>query len=38
MSEALEITVRPTRCGDVPALPAIERAAAGRFRDFPALA
>ena len=32
------ITLRPTRPGDIAALPAIERAAAGRFRDFPALA
>lgn len=32
------LTVRPTRADDVTALPAIERAAAGRFRDVPALA
>jgi GNAT superfamily N-acetyltransferase len=35
---ALNLTVRPTRADDVTALPAIERAAAGRFRDDPALA
>lgn len=34
----LHITVRPTRSGDVAALSAIERAAAGRFRDIPGFA
>ena len=34
----LHITVRPTRSGDVAALSAIERAAAGRFRDIPEFA
>ena len=34
----LHITVRPTRSGDVAALYAIERAAAGRFRDIPEFA
>lgn len=34
----LNITVRPTRPGDVTALPTIERAAGERFRDVPALA
>ena len=38
MRVGLNITVRPTRPGDVTALPAIERAAAGRFRDIPELA
>lgn len=32
------LTVRPTRPGDVTALPAIERAAGERFREVPALA
>lgn len=35
---AMTIRIRPTTRNDVAALSAIERAAAGRFRDFPALA
>ena len=35
---AMTLRIRPTTLNDVAALPAIERAAAGRFRDFPALA
>ncbi|MCK7291140.1 GNAT family N-acetyltransferase [Enterobacter bugandensis] len=35
---ALNLTVRPTHSDDVAALSAIERAAAGRFRDIPELA
>ncbi|RJL01746.1 GNAT family N-acetyltransferase [Enterobacter chuandaensis] len=35
---ALNLTVRPTRIDDVAALPAIERAAGERFRDYPDLA
>ncbi|HBL5002154.1 GNAT family N-acetyltransferase [Enterobacter cloacae] len=38
MRVGLNITVRPTRPGDVTALPAIERAAGERFRDYPELA
>ena len=38
MRVGLNITVRPTRPGDVTALPAIERAAGKRFRDYPELA
>ncbi|EMJ0103838.1 GNAT family N-acetyltransferase [Enterobacter cloacae] len=38
MRVGLNITVRPTRPGDVTALPAIERAAGQRFRDYPELA
>lgn len=38
MRVGLNITVRPTRPGDVTALPAIERAAVERFRDYPELA
>ena len=38
MLVGLNITVRPTRPGDVTALPAIERAAGERFRDYPELA
>lgn len=38
MTVPLNITVRPTRCGDVYALPAIERAAGERFRRYPELA
>ena len=34
----MTIRIRPTTRNDVAALSAIERAAAGRFRDFPALA
>ncbi|HAS1030948.1 TPA: GNAT family N-acetyltransferase [Enterobacter cloacae] len=37
MRVGLNITVRPTRPGDVTALPAIERAAGQRFRDYPEL-
>lgn len=35
---AMTLRIRPTTLNDIAALPAIERAAAGRFRDFPALA
>ncbi|MEG5464810.1 GNAT family N-acetyltransferase [Enterobacter chuandaensis] len=35
---ALNLTLRPTRIDDVAALPAIERAAGERFRDYPDLA
>lgn len=35
---AMTLRIRPTTRNDIAALPAIERAAAGRFRDFPALA
>ena len=35
---AMTLRIRPTPLNDVAALPAIERAAAGCFRDFPALA
>ena len=35
---AMTIRIRPTTLSDVAALPAIERAAAGRFRDIPELA
>lgn len=35
---AMTIRIRPTTLSDVTALPAIERAAAGRFRDIPELA
>ncbi|MFS9770689.1 GNAT family N-acetyltransferase [Enterobacter chuandaensis] len=35
---ALNLTVRPTRIDDVATLPAIERAAGERFRDYPDLA
>lgn len=38
MRVGLNITARPTRPGDVTALPAIERAAGERFRDYPELA
>ena len=38
MRVGLNITVRPTHPGDVTALPAIERAAGERFRDYPELA
>lgn len=38
MRVGLNITVRPTRPGDVTALPAIERAAGQLFRDYPELA
>ncbi|EMB9643585.1 GNAT family N-acetyltransferase [Enterobacter cloacae] len=38
MRVGLNITVRPTRPGDVTPLPAIERAAGERFRDYPELA
>ncbi|HAS1042269.1 TPA: GNAT family N-acetyltransferase [Enterobacter cloacae] len=38
MRVGLNITVRPTRPGDVTALPAIEHAAGERFRDYPELA
>ncbi|RXW29260.1 GNAT family N-acetyltransferase [Enterobacter ludwigii] len=38
MTVPLNITVRPTRCDDVYALPAIERAAGERFRRYPELA
>ena len=38
MRVGLNITVRPTRPGDVTALPAIEHAAGQRFRDYPELA
>ncbi|CZW98042.1 GNAT family N-acetyltransferase [Enterobacter cloacae] len=38
MRVGLNITVRPTRPGDVTALPAIERAAGERFQDYPELA
>ena len=38
MRVGLNITVHPTRPGDVTALPAIERAAGERFRDYPELA
>ena len=38
MRVGLNITVRPTRPGDVTALPAIERAAGERFRDYLELA
>ncbi|HCR1074429.1 TPA: GNAT family N-acetyltransferase [Enterobacter cloacae] len=38
MRVGLNITVRPTRPGDVTDLPAIERAAGERFRDYPELA
>ncbi|HHA1898095.1 GNAT family N-acetyltransferase [Enterobacter cloacae] len=38
MRVGLNITVRPTRPSDVTALPAIERAAGERFRDYPELA
>ena len=38
MRVGLNITVRPTRPGDVTAVPAIERAAGERFRDYPELA
>ncbi|HAS1153925.1 TPA: GNAT family N-acetyltransferase [Enterobacter cloacae] len=38
MRVGLNITVRPTSPGDVTALPAIERAAGQRFRDYPELA
>lgn len=38
MRVGLNITVRPTRPGDVTALPTIERAAGQRFRDYPELA
>lgn len=38
MRVGLNITVRPARPGDVTALPAIERAAGERFRDYPELA
>lgn len=38
MRVGLNITVRPTRPGNVTALPAIERAAGKRFRDYPELA
>ena len=38
MRVGLNITVRPTRPGDVTALPVIERAAGERFRDYPELA
>lgn len=38
MIDPLNITVRPTRCDDVFALPAIERAAGERFRRYPELA
>lgn len=38
MRVGLNITVRPTRPGDVTALPAIERAAGERFREYPELA
>ena len=34
---AMTLRIRPTTRNDIAALPAIERAAAGRFRDFPAL-
>ena len=38
MRVGLNITVCPTRPGDVTSLPAIERAAGERFRDYPELA
>ena len=38
MRVGLNITVLPTRPGDVTALPAIERAAGQRFREYPELA
>lgn len=38
MRVGLNITILPTRPGDVTALPAIERAAGERFRDYPELA
>ncbi|WP_336214039.1 GNAT family N-acetyltransferase [Enterobacter sp. P82] len=38
MTVPLNITVRPTRCDEVFALPAIERAAGERFRRYPELA
>ncbi|MGQ5630648.1 GNAT family N-acetyltransferase [Enterobacter cloacae] len=38
MRVGLNITVRPTHPGDVTALPAIERAAGERFREYPELA
>ena len=38
MIDPLNITVRPTRCDEVFALPAIERAAGERFRESPDLA
>ncbi|MFH7908243.1 GNAT family N-acetyltransferase [Enterobacter cloacae] len=38
MRVGLNITIRPTRPGDVTALPAVERAAGERFRDYPELA